>query len=340
MKRRPRLPKRLLDEITKKSAKRGTHTRSPKLRRGKANSKLSRKETRRALRQQTRGGKLRKTTRRPQKHEFPEPKIPKTMKNHQEACHEDSPNQHAFIQSRTCVSTSSESSELESVKSVHSVEEDDVHGTPTRKYIPPHLRQTLTDGKDLKQQSIQRRIRGLLNRISEENIRGIVNELVGMYNGLGRIFVSSIFSTELIKAVAEGPKVTDQFIGILSGTVAAFSALSKAHEVASTFLSTLASANKTHYEKEDSIGTLNLISLLSHVYLCGLVTSLVIYGLMEEFMERMLDLDVTVIHRILQICGLRLRSADPESMKTFIIKLHNRVADISQTGLFIARSSF
>lgn len=339
MKQRPRLPQRLLGEIARESAKKGTQIRSRKLRGTKTNLKLSRKETRKALRRQTGGRKLRREARRPQKHEQAEPKVPKRTKSHQEACHEDSPSQHALIESRTGASTSSGSSALESAESVHSAEMDDVLETPTKKYVPPHLRRTLTAGEDQKQGSIQRRIRGLLNRISEENVRSIVDELVGMYNGLGRIYVSSMFSTELIKAVAEGPKVTDQFIGILSATVAAFSAMSKSHEVASTFLSTLASAIKTHYKKEDSIGTLNLTSLLSHVYLCGLVTPLVVYGLLEEFVERMLDLDIALIHKTLQICGLRLRSADPESMKTFIIKLHNRVADIGQTGLFIPESS-
>ena len=46
----------------------------------------------------------------------------------------------------------------------------------------------------------------------------------------------------------------------------------------------------------------------------------------------MQDLDVTMIHRMLEACGLKLRSDDPASMKEFVLEVHNRAAQLSREG--------
>eukprot|EP00210_Caulerpa_lentillifera_P003096 g2958.t1 len=325
-----------MQEVARDSGASKEHHRSGRTLLRSIKSRLLRKEARRELRVQNKRKILNR--RRLQKRQLTQSHqnrpIQKTAKDPKKTQNEDLIRRPLISQSRKAQTSSSESLELESVDDGESTEEQGTQKTSFMKYTPPYLRQDAASGRDQNLESIQRRIRGLLNRISEQNIRGIVNEFASLYNGFGRINVSFIFGTEVIKAVSEGPRATDQFIGILSATVASFSVLSNAHEISSTFLSHLALAIKTQYHQDDSLGAVNLINLLSHVYLCGLVTSRVVYGVLEECTMKMSDLDVALMHKILQICGLRLRSDDPDLMKNFIINLHNKVADLTQTSLF------
>lgn len=77
------------------------------------------------------------------------------------------------------------------------------------KYVAPHLRSRA--GNELEEYSqIRRRVRGLLNRLSESNVESITGEMSVIYRSIPRIIASQIISEEVLASCSGGPRGNEQ----------------------------------------------------------------------------------------------------------------------------------
>lgn len=77
------------------------------------------------------------------------------------------------------------------------------------KYVAPHLRSRAGNEPEEHSQ-IRRRVRGLLNRLSESNVESITGDLSAIFRSLPRGIASQMFSEELLASCSGGPRGNEQ----------------------------------------------------------------------------------------------------------------------------------
>ncbi|PKI55377.1 hypothetical protein CRG98_024228, partial [Punica granatum] len=185
-------------------------------------------------------------------------------------------------------------------------EEEEVPAKPPApeakmKYIAPHLR-TRVGSEPEEHSQLRRRVRGLLNRLSEANIESITGETATIYLSLPRNVGSQILSEEVLASCAGGPRGNEQYAAVFAAFVAGMACLDE-------------------YLKEDNLSLRNLTLLLSHLCIFGVCSSDLIYDFLITLSRRMTEIDVATILTILQSCGMKIRSDDPTAMKNFIMSM-------------------
>ncbi|KAG6546424.1 hypothetical protein Mapa_011972 [Marchantia paleacea] len=213
----------------------------------------------------------------------------------------------------------------------HKVEENVVTIASTEnsaavKYVPPHLRQKQSAVSE-DTVRLQRRIRGLLNRLSEANVESITSDVSTIFQANGRHMVTEILSNEIVGACIEGPRGNDQYAAVFAAFVAGMAA-SVGIDFGAKFVAALAKALEDQYVKEDNLAVRNLTMLLSHLYVFRLLPCELLYELLGVLCKRFQELDVATILTILQSCGMGLRGDDPAAMKDFIVSVQQRTADV------------
>jgi nucleolar MIF4G domain-containing protein 1 len=248
------------------------------------------------------------------------------------------------------------------------------------KYLPPAARRALAAGATTNQpatttneeeERIVRRIRGLMNRLTEASIQGIVTDLAKLYDTENRRLVSEQVCIEMLAATAEGPRATERFAAVAAASVAGLAAVSKTQEILANFLSRVAirletaaaasgggDGNSNSKEKSttatittaeedikplssedgDSLTRHNLVMVISHLFVIKALHSDMIFSLLNHWRERFNDTDLTMMSILLHGCGLALRSADPVGMKEFVISIHSRAAEVGGMGSLSRRA--
>ncbi|KAK6139786.1 hypothetical protein DH2020_026462 [Rehmannia glutinosa] len=75
----------------------------------------------------------------------------------------------------------------------------------TGKYVAPHLR-SRGGNESAEHAQLRKRIRGLLNRLSETNVESIAGEISTLYHSVGRSVGSQIVSEEVVASCSGGPR--------------------------------------------------------------------------------------------------------------------------------------
>lgn len=86
---------------------------------------------------------------------------------------------------------------------------EEVPSKAPQKYVAPHLRSRAgTEPEEYSQ--VRRRVRGLLNRLSESNVESITGEMSGIFRSIARSIASQIISEEVLGSCSRGPRGNEQ----------------------------------------------------------------------------------------------------------------------------------
>ncbi|GAB4822711.1 hypothetical protein N2152v2_009757 [Parachlorella kessleri] len=197
------------------------------------------------------------------------------------------------------------------------------------KYVPPAARRGAGGeaGQGDEAGRVGRRVRGLLNRLAEANIKGIVGDLAALYEEEGRRLVSDAVCAELLAAAAEGPRASDRFAAVTAAAVAGLAAAAHNSEIVANFLDRLAARLEAASAEGDSLASHNLAMVAANLFSCGAVRADLLYSLLNRLKARFGDGDVSLLATLLRACGLQLRAADPLAMKEFVVSVHARAAE-------------
>ncbi|KAI7835645.1 hypothetical protein COHA_010459 [Chlorella ohadii] len=185
---------------------------------------------------------------------------------------------------------------------------------------------------------VERRVRGLLNRLAEANIQGIVGDLAALYNEEGRRLVSDAVCAELIAAAAEGPRASDRFAAVTATAVAGLAGSVRTAEIVANFLDRLGARLEAAVAAGDGLACHNLTMVAAHLFLSGVLRPDVVHSMLDTWRERFTETDVSMIVTLLQACGLQLRAADPVAMKEFVVAVHARAGQAGGTGRLTKRA--
>ncbi|XP_058084672.1 uncharacterized protein LOC131232454 [Magnolia sinica] len=194
------------------------------------------------------------------------------------------------------------------------------------KYVPPHLRPR--EGNESEECSqMRRRVKGLLNRLSESNVESITEEISTLFRSFGRSIGCQIISEEVLASCSGGPRGNEQYAAVFAAFVAGM-ACTVGIDFSAKLIASLAKSFEVEYSKEDSLSLRNLTLLLSYLCIFGICSSDLIYDFLSMLSKRLTEMDVATILTILQCCGMKLRGDDPTAMKDFILSIQKRVNEL------------
>lgn len=191
------------------------------------------------------------------------------------------------------------------------------------KYVAPHLRGCANkESEELSQ--IRRRIRGLLNRLSESNVESVTEEVATIFRSLPRSVSCQIINEEVVVSCSKGPRGNEQYAAVFAAFIAGMACL-VGIDCSAKLIASVAISFEDEYSREDGLSLRNLTLLLCYLCIFGVCSSDLIYDLLSTLSKRLTEMDVSTILTILQCCGLKLRGDDPTAMKDFVLSIQNRV---------------
>lgn len=138
------------------------------------------------------------------------------------------------------------------------------------KYMAPHLRSRMqNESEDTAQ--MHKRVRGLLNRLSESNVESITREISAIFHSLGRSVGAQIIVDEVLASCSGGPRGNEQYAATFAAFVAGMACL-VGIDFGAKFLASLANCFEMEYLEEDNLSLRNLTLLLSYLYTFGVCT--------------------------------------------------------------------
>ncbi|KAH9620067.1 hypothetical protein KSS87_006900 [Heliosperma pusillum] len=215
--------------------------------------------------------------------------------------------------------------------------------TIVSKYVPPHLRSRSDDLHEYAH--IRRRIRGLLNRMSESNVESITGEIFSMFKSVPRAAALQIVIEEVLGSCSGGPRGNEQYASVFAAFVAGMASMA-GMEFGARLLSSLAKCFEVKclcislclfmilLALLDSSSPIDCPMFLSTGASCQYVLetlasiSDLMYSFLIKLSKRLTEVDVSTILSILHCCGMKIRGDDPTAMKDFILSVQGRVNEL------------
>ncbi|KAH0566386.1 hypothetical protein GP486_000208 [Trichoglossum hirsutum] len=211
--------------------------------------------------------------------------------------------------------------------------------SPT-KYIPPSLRKLSTSEAESLLR-IRRKIQGLLNRLSEANLLSVLGEIESLYRNNPRQHVTSTLVELLFGIVCDRAGLTDTFLVLHAGFMAA------AYRVVGTdFGASIVQRfveEFDHYYNQGNVGeasssgkvTTNLVALLAEMYNFRIVGSNLVFDYIRMFLSGMSELNTELLLKIVKISGQQLRQDDPSALRDIILMLQPAIASVGEANLSV-----
>ena len=169
---------------------------------------------------------------------------------------------------------------------------------------------------------IKRRLKGLLNRLAESNISPICTDILGVYKVESRREVTENLCSVMFEVLETSSKVLQEFAKVFAALVAALG-IHLGQEVTALVLEKLVHRLEEVRKEEGRKGT-NLAVLLAYLFLYDVVTSILVYGLLDELATTFSDDDIHILSVVTDYAGFKLRSDDPGRLKVLIEKLQRK----------------
>lgn len=192
--------------------------------------------------------------------------------------------------------------------------------TNVAKYVPPSLRKQSQSSSEVETQ-LRRRVQGLINRLTNDNMVGITKDFLALYNNNPRQIVTSTLVDTVMALVCSPERRPDSFFTMVAGFIAA---IHRAAGLAASayFLQQMVEVFNQHYEaasgdQSDSTSK-HLITLLAEVYNMQVVGSNLIFDFVRLFVEPLSELNTELLLKIIQLCGPSLRREDPHALRDIV----------------------
>ncbi|KAI1773710.1 hypothetical protein F4818DRAFT_99075 [Hypoxylon cercidicola] len=192
--------------------------------------------------------------------------------------------------------------------------------TGVAKYVPPSLRKQSGSSNDADAQ-LRRRIQGLINRLTNDSMIGIIKDIVALYGSYPRQTVTSIIVDIVLALVCSPEKRPDSFFAMIAGFIAAmYKAMGTA--ICAHFIQQLVEILRQRYENasgnQSDAGSKHLISLLAELYNMQVVGCNLMFDYIHLFLVKLSELDTELLLRIIQLCGTSLRRDDPHALRDIV----------------------
>lgn len=209
------------------------------------------------------------------------------------------------------------------------------------RYIPPGLRkQATSDTNETEEQlKLTRQLKGLLNRMSEQNIATILDSIEDVYRNHRRHDVTSTLTNLIIDGISSHSTLLDSYVVLHAAFISSLHKLIGTafaayfiQNVVSSYEQHLAlveekSANSTEVPEDLGKECSNLIVLLSELYNFQVISCILIYDIIRGLLDKDLsEFRVELLLKLLRSSGQQLRQDDPMALKDIVTLAQSRVA--------------
>ncbi|KAI0065323.1 hypothetical protein BV25DRAFT_1928190 [Artomyces pyxidatus] len=206
------------------------------------------------------------------------------------------------------------------------------------RYVPPHLRNRSQNNEETEiLAKLSRQLKGLLNRLSEQNIAGILEEVEEVYRQHRRHDVTSLITSLIIDGISAHSILLDSYVVLHAAFVSSlyriigveFAAFFVENVVSSyeRHCGTLTTPDDSHDPDEETRGKecLNLVVLLSELYNFQVISCVLIYDTIRSLLDGELsEFSVELLLKLLRNSGQQLRQDDPSALKDIIQIVQNK----------------
>ena len=195
------------------------------------------------------------------------------------------------------------------------------------KYIPPSLRkQTASEAESL--QRLRRQIQGQLNKLSEANLASILAEVEKIYQCNPRQEVTSTLVDLLISLLCD-PSVLQNTFVILHASFVSAIYKTIGTDLGAEFVSQLVDRLARFHDGNQAVDgkqSVNLISLLSHLFTFHVISSNLVFDYIRILLETLSEANAELLLRIVRDAGPQLRQDDPSSLKDIVLIMQKAAA--------------
>ncbi|KAI5983325.1 hypothetical protein EDD15DRAFT_1888672 [Pisolithus albus] len=226
--------------------------------------------------------------------------------------------------------------------SAHQLNEVSPQQEPTTsagRYVPPALRMQVDGVVQEDLTKLTRQLKGLLNRMSEQNMATVLDSVEELYRKHRRNDVTSTLTTLIIDGISSHAMLIDSFVVLHAAFISSmhrligmdFAAFVVQHVVASYERHLAHAENATFHDSglSENLGKecSNLIILLAELYNFQVVACVLMYDLIRELLNRELsELRVELLLKILRSSGQQLRQDDPLALKDIVTLAQSCIA--------------
>ncbi|PWN42541.1 hypothetical protein IE81DRAFT_323301 [Ceraceosorus guamensis] len=227
---------------------------------------------------------------------------------------------------------------------------------PTGKYLPPAARAAAAaaaSSSSETDQRLRRQANGLLNRLAEGNLAGIVGDIEGLYRSHPRASVNNTLSDLIIANVSSPSDLIDTFLILQAALVVALHRIigvEFAAQVLQAAVDRLLQARKEALEREcqgelPSKEAANIVGLLAGMYNLGSLAHPLMYDFMRLFLSdaeavgerRLGEADVELLLRLVKSCGAALRHDDPTALRAIVHLAQEKAAAMGARAVVSGR---
>lgn len=215
-------------------------------------------------------------------------------------------------------------------------------GQTTAKYVPPSLRKEAGSDAELAAR-IRRQTQGLINRITESNLLGILGDVEKLYRENPRQHVSSSLVDLLLIQVCEPTSLPDTLLILIAGFAAAVYKVIGMDLGAQLIQAAIERFDK--YYEEARVAALersdvpkqtsNLITFLAELYNFQLIGPNLLFDYIRFLLSDLSELNAELLLRIIRMSGPSLRQDDPMSLKDIVALIRPAVARIGEQNLSV-----
>ncbi|KAL6692687.1 hypothetical protein J3F84DRAFT_87981 [Trichoderma pleuroticola] len=215
-------------------------------------------------------------------------------------------------------------------------------GAVVAKYVPPSLRKAANSDSETKMR-LQKQIQGLVNRLTEANILGIVKSIEELYQNNARGDVTEILTDTLMAQMYKSSSIPDQFLVLTGGfSAAVYKVIGSSfgshliQQVVVNFGESYKHATQegvsfSEIPKESS----NILGFLTQLYLFEVVSCRIMFDYMERFLADLNELNVELLLRICRMAGRLMRRDDPNALKHVTSILNKAVNEAGSSDLSV-----
>ncbi|KAF8907299.1 hypothetical protein CPB84DRAFT_1844000 [Gymnopilus junonius] len=218
--------------------------------------------------------------------------------------------------------------------------------SPAGAYVPPHLRNAENE-KDTNSEAIQklsRQLKGLLNRMSEQNIATIIDSVEGVYREHRRHDVTSTLTTLIISGISSHSSLLDSYVVLYAAFVASLHKVNGIEFAAYFVQSTVSSYERYFAEmnasnptsagetENDAKECSNLLVLISELYNFQVISSVLVFDIIRALLaEDLTEFKVELLLKLVRNSGQQLRQDDPSALKDIIDIVLGKVSSEDRT---------
>lgn len=212
----------------------------------------------------------------------------------------------------------------------------------TPKYVPPSLRKATGSEAELAAR-IRRQTQGLINRITESNLLGIVGDIEKLYRENPRQHVSSSLIDLLLTQVSEPTSLPDTLLILIAGfSTAVYKVMGM--DIGAQLVQQTIERFDGHYEEarvaslerpDVSKHTSNLITFIAELYNFQLIGPNLLFDYIRFLLDDLSELNAELLLRIIRMSGPSLRQDDPMALKDIVSLIRPAVAKIGEQNLSV-----